>query len=95
MSYDPFKECYRVTSIDSRRKYMSVSEGDFDESGARLTLSNLETNTPFEMSGQTVFVRTSYSDLADDSFNVEYEVSLDAGETWWVAVEAAYTRADP
>jgi hypothetical protein len=91
-SFDRFKKRYRMTQIDDRQTQLDVREGDIGEDGA-LVVSNLDTGTSFETFGQTVHGRLSVKEIADDSFTVEQEFSIDGGESWFVAVKSVYTRS--
>jgi hypothetical protein len=91
LSYDRFKEVYRLVSINSVRGLLDVLGGDFDE-GGRLVLTNLESGTTWEGYGMTFHTRLSIFDITDDGFKTEYEVTTDGGENWFLAVKSSYSR---
>jgi hypothetical protein len=94
LSYDRFSEVYRMTQMTSRTTHLDVRVGTLAEDG-RLTLSNMETGTKQIIpNGPTVQARTSIFDITENGFETETEVSVDAGENWWVAVKASYTRKE-
>jgi uncharacterized protein DUF1579 len=92
-TYDRFRKKYRVTEISDQSNYLDVAEGTFEADG-RLVVSNLETGTAVEASGQRVHVRTTVTEIKSDSFRVEKEISSDGGATWTLAGKASYTKAD-
>lgn len=92
LSYDQFQERYRMTEFDSVRNQMDVQEGTLAE--GRLELSNAETGTTWTGFGMTFHTRTAYSELGKDRFLVEQAISIDGGESWFVAAKATYTRAE-
>jgi hypothetical protein len=92
LSYDRFRKVYRVTSISSDEALMDVREGTLGEDG-RLVATNLKTGTSDDRFGMTIWGRISIFNVAGDAFQVEQEVSIDGGETWFVAGRASYSRA--
>jgi len=91
LSYDPFRKGYRLAGFSSRSGYLDVQQGTFDDEG-KLTLSNTETGTSYEVADLIVHSRFNVSEIAADGFKIEREASVDGGETWWVAVTEVYTR---
>ena len=91
LSFDALREQYRVTEISSSNSFMDILEGAMTEDG-RLTVSNFETGTPAVYGATTVHGRVSFFEITDDSFKMEYEVTIDGGENWWVAAKATYER---
>jgi hypothetical protein len=91
LSYDAIRKQYRMTEISSSNSYLDILEGEMGEDG-RLVVSNFETGTPAEQFGMTIHGRISVFDVEDDGFKLEYEVTTDGGENWWVAVKATYER---
>ncbi len=90
LSYDRFKERYRVTQINSFTSHLDVHEGAFAD--GRLTVSNAETDTSWQGFGMTFHQRLTYFDVTPDGFKVEAERSTDGGENWFVNYQATYTR---
>lgn len=95
ITYDRFGGRYRMTQIDNSRGLLNVLEGEFDESGTRLTLSNVESGTTWSGFGMTFHSRLSIFDITDDGFKMEVESSTDGGEQWAVMAKAEYIRVTP
>jgi hypothetical protein len=91
-TFDKFREKYRVTQIDAHRTMLDVKEGGMDEEG-KLIVSNMESGTTVKAFGMQFHGRLSIFDIAADSFQVEYETSIDGGENWFVNAKATYTRS--
>jgi len=91
-TYDKFGEKYRVTQIDGHRTQMDVKEGRLDDEG-KLVVSNTETGTPWNGFGMVFHGRLSVYDVADDGFRMDYETSIDGGESWFLNAKATYTRS--
>ena len=91
LSYDTFRETYRLTEFTSGSGYMDIQQGTFGEDG-KLTLSNIETDTSYKVADLTVHGRFNVLEITPDSFKIEREASIDGGESWWVAVTEVYTR---
>lgn len=92
ISYDRFRNHYRVTQIDDSRGLLDVLEGDFDEEGRRLTLSNVKSGTTWSGFGMNFHTRLSIFDITEQGFKMEAEMSTDGGETWAVMAKADYSR---
>ena len=90
LSYDRFKERYRLTQMNSFTSHLDVQEGTYED--GRLTVSNAETDTSWQGFGQTFHQRISFFDIAPDGFKIEAERSVDGGENWFVNQKATYTR---
>jgi len=95
LAYDRFSERYRMTQIDDARGLLDVLEGQFDEEGQRLTLSNVESGTTWSGFGMTFHTRLSIFDITNDGFKMESEWSTDGGENWAVMAKAEYSRKEP
>ncbi len=91
LSFDTFRKAYRLTEFRSSRGYMDIQQGTFDDAGT-LTLSNVATETSYQVADLTVHGRFNVSEITPDSFKIEREASIDGGESWWVAVTETYTR---
>ena len=52
----------------------------------------METGTEWTGFGRTFHGRSSIFGLTDDSFQVEQEISTDAGENWVLVGKMTYTR---
>jgi len=92
ISYDSIRKSYRVSEISGSDTFLDILEGELTEDG-RLVVSNMETGTPSVQGGMTIHGRLSIFDVAEDGFELEYEVTIDGGESWWVALKASYERA--
>jgi len=93
LSYDRFREVYRLTQISSFASNLDLQEGDFDDEG-RLVLSNTASGTTLDIFGMTMYERISIFDVMEDSFRLEQEMSSDGGESWAVLTKLHYTRAE-
>ena len=93
LSYDQFRKNYRLTEIEDSKGLQDLMVGNPDDDG-RLVVSNLESGTPTEMFGMTIFFRLAIFDVTEDGFQSETEVSIDGGENWWVASKETYTRSE-
>ena len=65
--------------------------GSLDEEGV-LTVSNMETGTPFSSFGTEINERCKIMDVTDEGFTFERENSFDGGENWFVSEKLTYTR---
>ncbi len=90
LSYDRFKERYRLTQINSFTSHLDVQEGTMED--GRLTVSNAETDTSWQGFGRTFHQRLSFYDFTPDGFKAEAEQSVDGGENWFVNRKAVYSR---
>ena len=90
LTYDRFKERYRLAQINSYTSHLDVQEGTYQD--GRLTVSNAETDTSWQGFGQTFHQRLSFFDITPDGFKIEAERSVDGGENWFVNYKATYTR---
>ena len=93
LSYDRFKETYRLATINDFTGHLDIQEGTFDDDG-RLTVSNAETGTTWQGFGFTFHSRTSFFEIGEDGFKTESEQSIDGGENWFVAAKATYSRGE-
>jgi len=91
LSYDTFRKNYRLTEFTSGSGYMDIQLGAFGEDG-KLTLSNVDTGTPYLVADLTVYSKFNVLEITPDSFKIEREASIDGGETWWVAATEEYIR---
>ncbi len=91
LSYDRFREVYRLVHFDTFSQHLNVLEGKLGEDG-RVVLTNLETGTPIQIFQQTLHAREILHDIRRDSFKLDREVSPDGGEHWGPALRMTYTR---
>jgi hypothetical protein len=92
ISYDQFHETYRITQIDGNRTQLNVMEGTLGEDG-KLVVSNADTGTTRSQMGMTFHTRITIYDVAADGFKMDYETSIDGGESWFTNAQAEYTRS--
>ncbi len=90
LTYDRFKERYRLSQFSDFTGHLDIQEGLFED--GRLTTSNVETGTPWAGFGQTFHQRLSIFDLSENGFKIEAERSADGGENWFVFSKATYSR---
>jgi len=90
LSYDRFRERYRLTEISSESKTMDVQEGALVD--GKITLSNLDTGTTLVMFGSTIHQRTVIHDIKPEGFQLDRDVSTDGGKNWFTGAKATYTR---
>ena len=89
-SYDRFREVFRIAIFDNFTSHLNVLEGRLEN--GQLVLSNLETETQWSVYKNTFHTRETIFDIAQDSFKVKRETSVDAGATWVVEEELSYAR---
>ncbi len=90
LSYDRFREVYRLAHFDTYSQHLDVLEGKLD--GGRLVLTDLETDTPVQIYQQTLHAREILHDIRPDGFKLDREVSTDGGESWAPEIRFIYTR---
>ena len=90
LSYDRFRQVYRVTQIDTFTGHLSVMEGKLEE--ARLIAGNETTGTTWSSGGQTFHARVRLYRIEADSFRLDTETSTDGGKTWFNDARYAYVR---
>jgi Protein of unknown function (DUF1579) len=90
-SYDRFREMFRIVTFDNFTSRLDVLEGILED--GELIVSNLSTNTPWSVYGNTFHSRERIYDLGPDAFKIARETSTDAGATWVVTEELSYSRA--
>ncbi len=91
LSYDRFREVYRLVHFDTFSQHLDVLEGKVRDDG-RIVLTNVETGTPIQIYQQPLFAREILHDIRPDSFKLDREVSADGGEHWGPALRMTYTR---
>jgi hypothetical protein len=92
LSFDQYRDTYRLTRIDSVRNLQGVLEGTWNDEG-KLVLSDLDTGTTWEGFGMTFHTRVTFHEIEDDGFRIDTEISTDGGENWFLAAKQAYERA--
>ncbi len=90
LSYDRFRDVYRLAHFDSYTQHLDVLEGTMAD--GRLVLTNLETGTPTQIYQLTIHARETFHDITPDSFRLEREMSMDGGEHWMPDIRFHYTR---
>ncbi|MFQ5528033.1 MAG: DUF1579 family protein [Thermoanaerobaculia bacterium] len=91
LSYDQFRDRYVATLINSATGSMDILAGTWNEEGA-LILDDLVTETPTMMFGLTIYERMKIYDIAEDTFKMERESSVDEGQNWAVMQKLVYSR---
>lgn len=89
ISFDKYRETYRMTQFAGDAGYMEIRVGTLDGETGRLTLSNQETGTAHPQ----YFARLTFFDIGQDGFSVEHEASIDGGESWFVYARGRYSRS--
>lgn len=92
LSYDRFKQLYRLAQFNDLTAHMDIQEGVMAD--GRLTVSNAETDTSWQGFGRTFHQRISIFDVGEDGFKIEEEQSVDGGENWFVNLKATYSRGE-
>jgi len=90
ITYDRFKERYRMSQFNDFTSHLDIQEGIMEE--GRLTVSNTETDTAWTGFGQTFYQRSAVFDVTKDGFKTEAEQSVDGGKNWFLNHRATYTR---
>jgi outer membrane lipoprotein-sorting protein len=93
LSYDQFREAYRLTYLDDFTSYLDIQGGNFDEDG-NLVLDDVESGSTWAAFGQTFHTRTRLADVEPDSFRIEEETSTNGGENWRLLGRRTYTRVE-
>lgn len=91
LSYDRYRDHYNLTELNGLTTHLNVMHGLFED--GRLSLSDVETGTTWELNGRTINQRTSFFDITEHGFHCEREISFDGGESWILLQKATYTRA--
>ena len=82
LTYDRFRDVYRLTQINDTTTYLDIQEGGFDEEG-RLVLSNLDTGSGWKMNFRDLQIRERNTiTLGDQGYVIETEMTFDGGESW-------------
>ncbi|WP_394693405.1 DUF1579 family protein [Hyphobacterium sp.] len=94
ISWDVFREVYRVAAVDESYGLLDVYEGHLDDVG-RLSVTNLRADTYFPAgpTGEMHF-RLSWTFVDEDRFVFEVDLTTDRGETWSPYFELTYNRAE-
>lgn len=90
-SFDRFGGRYRFTHFDGSTGHLNVLEGGKAEAG-KVIASNEKTGTSWKIGDTTVHERQTIYDVTADGFKVDWELSTDAGKTWFTAARHTYTR---
>ncbi len=92
ITFDRFKNTYRITEIDGHSTQLDVCEGSLEE--GRIVASNVETGvTQQGFFGAPLHHQIAIFDVTDAGFKVEEAVSRDGGENWFVNTKLTYSRA--
>ncbi|HET6349029.1 MAG TPA: hypothetical protein VFH88_08100 [Candidatus Krumholzibacteria bacterium] len=82
--FDPNSKLWKQTWVDNQGAYLDFT-GTFQED--RMILSRA-----FEKNGKTIHQRMVWYNIKPDSFDWNWERSLDDGKTWEVMWQIRYTR---
>ena len=93
ITFDRFKNTYRITMINGETTQLDVCEGTKED--GRIVASNVETGVKqYAMGGMMQFNhQLSIFDVSEDGFKVEHARSMDGGENWFTFMKVTYTRA--
>ncbi|WP_370339381.1 hypothetical protein [Parvularcula marina] len=92
MSYDQYRQLYRVAVVDDTWGLMDIYEGRFTEP-EMLEVTNLRSDTHFPLGDdQKMHFRLRWDLGAPKTFTVDY--SLDQGESWATYFEEVMTPAE-
>jgi hypothetical protein len=94
LSWDRFRQIYRLTRIDDSVALLDIHQGVFDGEG-KLVFTDLETGTPYEFDGNTVNVRITLSEITPEGFRMEIDRTRDGGENWIAFERLTYSRTVP
>ncbi len=89
-SYDRFRERYVLTQMNAAQTYLDIQVGQLED--GTLTVSNVETGTPYRVFGAEVHGRCTLSEVTEDGFSFQVENSFDGGENWAVMRKLTYTK---
>jgi hypothetical protein len=90
LSYDRFREVYRITRIDSLAGQQDILEGTLED--GRLSVTNVKSGTVRSDPEQPRHTRLSLFEIETDSFRIDLESSEDGGENWTESARYTYTR---
>jgi hypothetical protein len=90
LSYDCYREVYRITRIDSFTGQQDVLEGVFED--GRLSATNIRSGTVRSDPEQPQHTRLSLFEIEADRFRIGLEDSTDGGESWTENARYTYTR---
>lgn len=91
LTYDQFRETYRMSVIDSIYGLMDIYEGDMNETG-HLVLTNIAKDTHFPYEGDVMHFRFIFNDSDHDKISFSIEQTSDRGETWAPMLNYVMTR---
>ena len=92
-SYDPYRQFYRMLACDDQDGLADILEGNFNDTGDTIVVSNLNSGTHvLDADGQPVFLQLSSTRVGNDSFTDVMSESYDHGATWTPVYRAIHTR---
>lgn len=92
ISYDRFRDIYRIAYFDNLTAHLIVLEGGFKDK--RLVVSDVATGTTWKTYRNVNNTRLVYYDIDDAGFKLDVEISHDGGETWILDRRLTYTRTE-
>lgn len=82
ISYDQYRELYRLAAVDDTYGLMDIYEGDF-VAGNVFQLTNLRAGTSFPLGdGSSMYFRLTFANINSNKLEFLVENSLDGGEIW-------------
>jgi len=94
LTWDGFRDVYRISALDEGFGLLDVYEGRFDEAG-RLVATNLRSDTYFEYGEDTrLHFQLRWSFISEDYFMFDVLMTADGGASWTPYFELEYRRAD-
>jgi hypothetical protein len=89
-SHDRFDDVYRLTHADDQTSHLNIFEGRLEE--GRLVATNEVSATTREAFGQVFLDRQILHDIGPDGFQLDWEISMDGGDSWFLTTKYTYTR---
>ncbi|GJL96567.1 MAG: hypothetical protein DHS20C06_03840 [Hyphobacterium sp.] len=94
LTWDGFREVYRISALDEGFGLLDVYEGRLDSDG-RLVATNLRSDTYFEFGEDTrLHFQLRWTFVSDDQFMFDVLMTTDGGASWTPYFELEYRRAD-
>lgn len=81
LTYDQFRETYRMSVIDSIYGLMDIYEGDMNSDG-HLVLTNIKSDTHFPYENDIMHFRFTFNDDEEGKISFSIEQTSDSGENW-------------
>ncbi|HAS45550.1 MAG TPA: hypothetical protein DCS93_34010 [Microscillaceae bacterium] len=88
--YNPFAKVWKQTWVDNQGAYLDFY-GKFD--GDKRIFERKFTGAAGKLKGKTVMQRMVFYNIKPDSFDWDWETSMDEGKTWKLNWRIKYTKA--